>query len=81
MERLAQYWDDLDDLFWSFAASGERVRVLLYLVASISIVIAAAAVGVLLGLSQPALAFGAASLMTVFVVSRAFAMTATGASC
>lgn len=26
MERLAQYWDDLDDLFWAIASSGEHWR-------------------------------------------------------
>ncbi len=73
MERLAQYWDDLDDLFWSFAASGERVRILLFVVAGIAVVIGAAAAGIALGLSKPALALGAASLMAILLMSRAIA--------
>ena len=71
MERLAQYWDDLDDLFWSFAASGERFRILLFTVASALIVAAAAGVGIVLGLAKPFLALGAASLLVVLLMTRA----------
>ncbi len=70
MERLAQYWDDLDDLFWSFAASGERFRVLLFLIASVLVVAAAAGVGIAAGLSKPFLALGAASLLVVLLMTR-----------
>ncbi|MEM6511402.1 MAG: hypothetical protein AAF660_00200 [Pseudomonadota bacterium] len=73
MERLAQYWDDLDDLFWSFAASGERFRVVLTLLASVAVVAAAAAIGVAAGLSKPHLALGVASLMVVLLMSRTIA--------
>ena len=71
MERLAQYWDDLDDLFWSFAASGERFRILLFLVGSMAFVVAAATAGIVMGLSKPFLALGAASLLLVLLVNRA----------
>ena len=70
MERLAQYWDDLDDLFWSFAASGERFRLVLILVASVMTVLAVAAVGIAMGLSKPFLALGAASLLVVLLLHR-----------
>ncbi len=70
MERLAQYWDDLDDLFWSFAASGERFRLILFLTASVATVLAAAAAGIAMGLSKPFLALGAASLLAVLLLHR-----------
>ncbi|MEM1173780.1 MAG: hypothetical protein AAGA33_14055 [Pseudomonadota bacterium] len=73
MERLAQYWDDLDDLFWSFAASGERFRVVLFAVAGALVIAAAAATGIAIGLAKPFLALGAASLMIVLLMTRAIA--------
>ena len=73
MERLAQYWDDLDDLFWSVAASGERLRKLFFLLSGLVVVAAAAGIGIAVGLSKPFLALGAASLLIVLLMARVIA--------
>jgi hypothetical protein len=53
MERLAQYWDDLDDLYWSLAASGERLRSALRLLAMLILLAAVAVAGYAVAVSQP----------------------------
>ena len=62
MERLAQYWDDLDDLYWSLAASGERLRLAVGFVAMAAMLIAVAFAGYVVAASQPQ---AAASLVPV----------------
>ena len=71
MEILAQYWDDLDDLYWSFAASGEKVRTVLVVLLSILVLALVAAAGIVAALLQPVYSLAAACLMAVFLASRA----------
>lgn len=65
MERIAQYLDDLEDLYFAAALLMERarhaLRVSLLLVLSFCLQF----LGVLLALSQPPLALAAVSLMIV----------------
>ena len=70
MERLAQYSDEFEELYYAIALVMERVRRAL----QISVVLAASFVvqftGVLLALSQPPLALAAVSLTIVALLYR-----------
>ncbi len=75
MEILAQYWDDLDDLYWSVAASGERVRRVLTVLLSVLVLIVVATAGIIAALLQPVYSLAAACLLAVLLAHRAYSPT------
>ena len=70
MERLAQYFDDLEDLYYGLALVMERVRRALHISVLLVASFALQFVGVLLALSQPPLALAAVSLAVVTCLYR-----------
>ncbi|MEX0975961.1 MAG: hypothetical protein WDZ50_02555 [Woeseia sp.] len=71
MERLAQYLDNLEDMFFAIASVGEQLRRALRVLLLLSLWIALSVLGVLLALSQPPLALAAVSLLLVTSLYRA----------
>lgn len=71
MECLAQYLDDLEDLFFAAALSAERLRRTLSMLIAASLMVAAITLGVLLALGQPPLALAVISLLMVTLLYRA----------
>ena len=71
MERLAQYLDDLEDVFFAIAFSGEQLRRALRVVLLLSLWFALTVLGVLLALGQPPLALAAVTLLLVTFLYRA----------
>lgn len=70
MERIAQYWDDLDDLLGIVALCGERIRrFILFLLGAASFFLATYA-GMMIALSTPPLALGVATLLLVVLMYR-----------
>lgn len=70
MERLAQYFDNLEDLIFAFALKAERLRqaacFFLFMATSASLQVA----GVILALKYPPLAMGIVALLVVGVLFR-----------
>lgn len=70
MERILQYWDDLDDLVGMFALYAERIRHLA-LFTFYTLLIAALQIGaILLAVSKPPLAMAAATILLVTLMYR-----------
>ncbi|HEX7719763.1 MAG TPA: hypothetical protein VF389_08155 [Woeseiaceae bacterium] len=71
MERLAQYLDDLEDVFFAIAFAGEQLRRALRAVLLLSLWLTLTVLGVLLALGQPPLALAAVTLLLVASLYRA----------
>ncbi len=71
MERLAQYLDDLEDILFAIAFSGEQLRRALRALLLLSLWITLTVLGVLLALGQPPLALAAVTLLLVTSLYRA----------
>lgn len=70
MERLAQYWDDLDDLLGIVALCTERIRrFALFLLAAGSFFLAVY-VGMMIALTDPPLALAIVTVLLVFLMYR-----------
>lgn len=65
MERIVQYLDNLEDLFYAFALKWERIRRTLRFALFIATSVSFQLLGVFLALSIPALAVATASLLLV----------------
>ncbi len=65
MERLIQYLDELDDLFYAVPLISEQVRCVLQRVLFLLGLISLQIVGVILALNQPLLALAVVSLLLV----------------
>ena len=61
MERLAQYWDDLDDLVGALYLYAERIRRFILFIFYTIFVTLLQICGILLALEQPPLAMAAAT--------------------
>lgn len=70
MERLLQYLDDLDDLFYAVALAGERIRRFLRASALIASSILLELLFIKLALNDPPLAMAIAALLTVGLLYR-----------
>ncbi len=70
MERLAQYLDNLEDMFFALGLVGERIRRALQLVVIVIASFLAQFVGILLALSRPPLALAVISLLVVGMLYR-----------
>ncbi len=70
MERLAQYWDDLDDLLGIVALCAERIRCfVIFLLGAASFFFALYA-GMLIALLDPPLALAIVTILLVFLMYR-----------
>ena len=71
MERLAQYIDNFEDLFYAAALKAERIRqalqFLLFMAASVTLQI----LGVLIALRNPPMAVAVVALLVVGLIFRA----------
>ncbi len=70
MERFIQYLDILEDAYFVVALLAERIRRILLVLGAIAITATMATFGVVLALSQPAIGFAVAALLTVTVLYR-----------
>jgi hypothetical protein len=71
MERLAQYLDDLEDIFFALALAGERLLSMLRALLVVCLAVTMPVLGVLLALHQPPFALAAVSLLAVLTLYRA----------
>ena len=71
MERIAQLFDDLDDLVAAIGLVSERIRRFVQLLLSACVGLALQAGGIVLALVHPPLALAAALLMFVTLLYRA----------
>jgi hypothetical protein len=71
MERLAQYLDDLEDIFFALALAGERLLNMLRALLVMGLAVTMPVLGVLLALHQPPIALAAVSLLAVLTLYRA----------
>lgn len=78
MERLLQYLDDLDDIFYAVALTGERIRRFFRTSALIAGSILLEIVFIKLALNDPPLALAIASLLTVGLLYRGVVYGAPG---
>ena len=70
MERLAQYWDDLDDLLGIVGLCAERIRrFVVFLLAAAGFFLALYA-GIVLGLKDPPLAPAIVTILLVYLMYR-----------
>ncbi|MDX1517371.1 MAG: hypothetical protein R3288_11055 [Woeseiaceae bacterium] len=70
MERLAQYWDDLDDLLGIVALCAERIRrFVLFLVSAATFFVAVYA-GMMIALNDPPLALAIVTILLIFLMYR-----------
>ena len=70
MERLLQYWDDLDDLVGALYLYYERIRRVVLFTLYALVVSLIQVGGVLLALEQPPLAMAAATILIVTLMYR-----------
>ena len=71
LERLAQYWDDLDDWFWLLVLKLQKLRRLVRVFAHAAVAAALTVAGVVLATIEPPLALALAVLMFVALLYRA----------
>lgn len=71
MERIAQLFDDLDDLVAAIGLVSERIRRFVQLLLSACVGLGFQAGGIVLALAHPPLALAAALLMFVTLLYRA----------
>lgn len=71
MERLVQYLDDLEDIYFALGLLMERMRSAVKLGLLLTISVAVQFLGILLALSRPPLALAVVSLTVVGMLYRA----------
>lgn len=71
MECLAQYLDDLEDLFFAAALAGERLRRAVKALIVAGLTLSGLALGIVLALRQPPIALAVVSLLIVTLLYRA----------
>ena len=70
MERILQWYDDLDDLIWAVGLLGERIRGGIYSLVVTVLLLAIQIGGILLALRHPPLALATAMLLFVALLYR-----------
>ena len=78
MELIAQYLDDLEDLVYALALTGERLRRVLRRIATGCVALCTLVLGFLLALSQPPLALALIAILMVTALYRAAVGIARG---
>lgn len=71
MERLAQYLDEIEDLYYALALKAERIRMALQFFLFMSAAIVLQVLGIIVALTHPPLALAVASLLSVGMLFRA----------
>ena len=79
MERLAQYLDDLEDLFYAVALKAERIRQTLQFFLFMAASAILQVLGIFIALWSPPLALAVASLLMVGMLYRAVVGFSPGA--
>ena len=80
MERLAQYWDDLDDLLGAVRLCAERIRRFLLFVLSTAVFLLAVCGGMVLAVLKPPMALATATILAVVVMYRSLTSVRAGAA-
>lgn len=70
MERLLQYLDDLDDLVYAIALTGERIRTFGNLTLYVTLMAIAQAFGIYAALTHPPFTVATGSLLVVGLMYR-----------
>ena len=70
MERLLQYWDDLDDVVGALYLCYERIRRILLFTLYAAFIALLQVGGIMLALVQPPLAMAAATILIVTLMYR-----------
>lgn len=70
MERILQWYDDLDDLIWAVGLLGERIRNGVYSLVVTALLLTLQIGGILLALRHPPLALAIAMLLFVSLLYR-----------
>jgi hypothetical protein len=70
LERILQWFDDLDDLLGAVGLLAERVRHLAVTLAGLFFLVSVALCGVFAGLTEPPLGLAVAMLLFVFLLYR-----------
>ena len=70
MERLLQYWDDLDDLVYTVALIWESIRRLVRFTFQLSCLVTVQVIGIYFALTAPPLAIATATLLFVTLLYR-----------
>ena len=70
MERLAQYWDDLDDLLGIVGLCAERIRRFVFFLLGAASFSLAVYAGILVALLDPPLALAIVTILLIFLMYR-----------
>ncbi|MDX1516431.1 MAG: hypothetical protein R3288_06305 [Woeseiaceae bacterium] len=70
MERIAQFWDDLDDLLGIIALCAEHIRRFCLFVLGTLAFLSALAAGVTIALFDPPLAMAVATILLILLMYR-----------
>lgn len=70
MERVIQYWDDLDDLIGALGLYAERIRRIAVFALSTCLFLALLVGGILLALAKPPLALAAVTILVTTLMYR-----------
>lgn len=70
MERILQYWDDLDDLIYGLALIWEKIRSIFNFVLFMLAYVVLQALGIVLAQINPPLALAMVSLLAVALLYR-----------
>jgi hypothetical protein len=70
MERVLQYWDDLDDVIGAVGLIAERIRRLILFVASTVLAGTLQLGGIMLALAQPPIAMAIVTILLVTLMYR-----------
>lgn len=68
MERLAQYWDDLDDLVYMVGLCSEGFRRLGMFLLTGALFVTMASLGIVIALLDPPLALAIATILLIFLM-------------
>lgn len=78
MERIAQYWDDLDDLLGAIGLYAERIRHFALFMLTSALFLSCVLGGILIALTDPPLALAVATILLILLMYRS--VTAVNAS-
>lgn len=79
MERLAQYWDDLDDLVGAVGLLAERLRRLVLFALNALIYLLLVSAGIQLAFLDPPLAAAVATILAILLLYRSVTQPRFGA--
>ena len=80
MERLLQYWDNLDDLIGALRLKAEQIRRAVLFILGVLLFGAGLTGGVLLALSDPPLALAVVTLLVIWLLNLSLIRPIPGAA-